>query len=403
MNERIVTLLHKSIGDIPLDESEKKELDNWLAQSPYNRSLFEEIMNKEKLQEDVKEMLSYDIKDLWSKIEQRKEGKIVSIDSTKYKWWYAAAAVIFIMLTVGAYYIFITRVKQEMAATKPTEKRFKNDVAPGHDGAILKLADGRTIILDNAANGALTTEGNTKIEKTANGQLAYHATTGKQQMKVAYNTLSTPRGRKFQLTLPDGSNVWLNAESSITYPSAFIGAERKVEINGEAYFEVAKDASRPFRVSVAPSPSERAGGEVVEVLGTHFNIMAYNNENSIKTTLLEGSVKITKGNSSRLLTPGQQGQVSSGAEEIKVISDENLEEAIAWKNGLFIFEGADIKTIMRQVSRWYDLEINYEKEISQTFSGTIQRTVSASKLFNYLELTGHVHFRIEGKKVTVTE
>ena len=403
MNERILALLYKSISDTELDETEKIELDNWLAQSPHNRSLFDEIMDREKLEEDVKEMWQYKIKDLPARIIQLGERKTVSIESSKYKWWYAAVAVLFIMLTVGAYYIFIHEVKKETAAINTEEKRFKNDVAPGHDGAILKLADGRTIILDSAANGALTTEGNMKIEKTGNGQLVYHATSAKKP-GVLYNTLSTPRGRKFQLILPDGSNVWLNAESSITYPLTFVGKERKVEISGEAYFEVSHNAAKPFKVKIKTPLGD--GGEV-QVLGTHFNIMAYNNENSIKTTLLEGSVKITKGNSSRLLNPGQQGQVSPGngqvAEEIKVISNANLEEAIAWKNGLFIFDGADIKTIMREVSRWYDLEINYEKEISQTFTGTIPRTVNASRLFNYLELTRHVHFILEGKKVTVTD
>lgn len=286
-----------------------------------------------------------------------------------------------------------------MATTEPTEKRFKNDAEPGHDGAILKLADGRTIILDSAANGALTTEGSTKIEKAGNGQLVYHTAAGKEQQQVLYNTLSTPRGRKFRLTLPDGSNVWLNAESSITYPSAFVSNERKVEITGEAYFEVTHNPAMPFKVKINTSPGN--GGEV-EVLGTHFNIMAYNDERSINTTLLEGAVKIIQGSKSSFLKPGQQAQLNN-AGELKLISNANAEEAVAWKNGLFIFNGADIKTIMRQVSRWYDVEISYEKEISQTFSGTIPRTVNASKLFNYLELTRHVHFRIEGKKVIVTE
>jgi len=400
MNERIVALLYKSISDTELDETEKKELDIWLAQSPYNRSLFDEIMNGEKLEEDVKEMLQYKIKDLPAIIVQLGERKTISIESSKYKWWYAAVAVLFIMLTVGAYYVFIHEVKKELAV-RPEENKFKPDVEPGHDGAILKLADGRTIILDSMANGALATEGNTEIEKTSNGQLVYH--TGKEQQQLLYNTLSTPRGRKFRLTLPDGSNVWLNAESSITYPSAFAANERKVEITGEAYFEVSHNAARPFKVKINTPLGD--GGEV-QVLGTHFNIMAYKDEGSINTTLLEGAVKITQGSKYSFLKPGQQAQLSFPGDrqgKINLVNNANLEEAIAWKNGLFIFNGADIKTIMRQVSRWYDVEISYEKEISQTFSGTIPRTVNVSKLFNYLELTKHVHFRIENKKVIVTE
>jgi len=321
-----------------------------------------------------------------------------------YWWRYAAAAVLFILFSAAAYFIFFNhKVKQDMATTGPGEKRFTNDVAPGTEKAILTLADGTTIVLDSLSNGAIAQQGNTVIMKE-DGLLAYNADTKNLPTGILYNTITIPRGGEYRsLVLADGTKVWLNAESSIRFPTAFIKNERVVEITGEAYFEVAKNPSHPFRVFVAP-PLGGGGGMKVEVLGTHFNVNAYSDEAAIKTTLIEGLVKIVNNEKASFLKPGQQAilrLVQDKKEEIKIVDDADIEEALAWKNGLFRFQKADIKTIMRQVSRWYDVEVEYEKEVTETFSGTIPRNVTVSKLFTMLELTGHVHFKIDGKKIAV--
>jgi transmembrane sensor len=221
--------------------------------------------------------------------------------------------------------------------------------------------------------------------------LSYNTLKNKSS-EVVYNTISTPRGGQYQLMLADGSKVWLNAASSLRFPASFVGKERKVELLGEAYFEVAKNAKMPFKVKV--------NGMEVEVLGTHFNINSYENESTIRTTLLEGSVKINKNNSSSLLKPGQQAQMNK-AGEIKIINDADVEEAIAWKEGKFQFDRADIHDIMRQLTRWYDVDVEYKGTVSSHFGGTISRDVNLSQVLNMLHLTGEVKFQVEDRKVVV--
>jgi len=405
MNERIIALLHKTLNELSLDEAEKKELDDWLSQSPHNRSLYEEITtDPENLQKDVREMLLYDSKAIWSKIEQRRQGKIFFIQTPKNRWWLQAAAIIlFIMISVGAFFFSNYKTKPGMANTEPTEKRFKNDVEPGREKATLTLADGTIVALDNTANGTIAQQGNTVIMKE-DGLLAYNTDRNTSQAGILYNTLTTQKGGEYRsLVLSDGSKIWLNSVSSIHYPTAFIGKERTVDITGEAYFEVAKNRAMPFKVNV--------NGMQVEVLGTHFNINAYGDETVIKTTLLEGAVKIVAGGKASFLKPGQQAMVSSPptggggrekAAEIKIINDADVEEVVAWKNGMFSFKKGDIETIMRQVSRWYDVDVVFKDKISGHFVVTgIPRTVPVSKLLQVLEMMGGVHFEIDGKKILV--
>jgi transmembrane sensor len=394
MNERIIVLLNKLISDLALDESEQNELENWLAQSPHNRDVYKEILSKEKLEEDIKEMLLYNSQDIWNKIEERTEGKLVSISASRKRWWYAAASVVLIMFSIGAYFIFFNhKEKQDMATTEPTGERFKNDIDPGREKAVLTLADGSKITLDNEVNGRIAQQGNTVVMKDE-GLLAYNTDKNKSQVEALYNTLTTGRGEEFRsLVLSDGTKVWLNSVSSIHFPTAFSGKERIVDITGEAYFEVAKNISMPFKVKI--------NGMQVEVLGTHFNINAYNDEPSIKTTLLEGAVKIVAGQKISFLKPGQQASLNTNG-EIKVVNDPDLDEVVAWKNGMFKFNGADINTIMRQVSRWYDVDLVFEDNIFGHFVVTgISRTMPVSKLFTVLEKMGGVHFEIEGKKILV--
>ncbi|MDB4923995.1 FecR family protein [Mucilaginibacter sp.] len=269
-------------------------------------------------------------------------------------------------------------------------KEIKTNITPGSNKAILTLQDGSKIVLNDAKDGTLAQQGNANVVKLANGQLVYNKTNAEPE-KVLYNTMTTPRGGQYKLTLPDGTEVWLNSASSITYPTAFVGKERNVNITGEAYFEVAKNKEKPFRV--------RSGNQTIEVLGTHFNVMAYADEDAIKTTLLEGSVKIVENNEASILKPGEQAIVDKNG-SVK-IGPALVDEALAWKNGYFKFNRVNIKYIMRQLARWYDVDVLYEGNIkNDEFVGTIGRGENIRQVLHILELD-NVHFKIEDKKIIV--
>jgi ferric-dicitrate binding protein FerR (iron transport regulator) len=325
--------------------------------------------------------------------------------------WFRYAAVL--LLLIGAGYLFYDNFYKGKMFVQLDPVR-KPDVAPGGNKAVLTLADGSVIVLDSAANGLLSQQGNTKVMKSASGQLAYEAggpvnvagsgnsTASNGTGVVKYNTISIPRGGQYQIQLPDGSQVWLNSSSSLRFPTAFYGKSREVEITGEAYFEIAKDVNRPFYV--------KANKMSVEVLGTHFNINAYTDEPVVKATLLEGSVRVKKAGESVVMTPGQEAQVineamgdaSTGRAMIKLINDADLEEAVAWKNGLFHLTSADVGTIMRQLVRWYDVDVEFEGGIpSGHITGEVPRNTSLAKVLKVFETSG-VHFRIEGRKIIVT-
>lgn len=323
---------------------------------------------------------------------KEKDDKVISL--RRYSFIrVAAAAAILILLTGGAWYYFYQKPEAGITKNNSDTNRFKNDIDPGSDKAVLTLADGSEIILDNAQTGTLTQQGNTKIILLDAGQLAYNTHGTKANGEVLYNTISTPKGGQYQIVLADGSKVWMNAASSLRFPTAFAGKQRNVELTGEAYFEVAKNAAMPFNVQVNDLN--------VQVLGTHFNVMAYNDENVIKTTLLEGAVKVTKGTVAGLLKPGQQAKMDKDAGNIK-IATADVEETMAWKNGLFLFNNDDIKTIMRQISRWYDVNISFEGNIpAKNFTWQISRNTNVSQVLKMLELTKEAHFKVIGKKIVV--
>ena len=305
------------------------------------------------------------------------------------KWfrWSAAAAII-IILSTWSFFVLRNSKTTTPTVSQPTQKeRFRNDVAPGQEGAILTLSNGNTIILDSTDNGSLALQGSTEIIKR-NGQIEY-ANPGNSS-EVVYNTMTTPNGRQYSLVLADGSKVWLNAASSITFPTAFISTERRVTITGEAYFEIAHKNDMPFIV--------QKGEMSVQVLGTHFNINSYD-EQSINVTLLEGSVKVSKGNESSLIKPGQQAQLQN--DNIKLINKADITAVMAWKNGLFSFNATDIGSLMRQLSRWYDVDVVYDKKINELFYADIPRNTNLSDALKALELTGKVRFEINGKKIIV--
>jgi len=306
----------------------------------------------------------------------------------------AAAAVILVI--AGVVYISqSTRGKTPIAATQPAAS---HDVAPGHEGAILTLADGKQIVLDSSGDGSLAKQGGMSITKEHAGQLVYQTEpTGIFPQATMYNTLTTPRGRRTAVVLSDGTKVWLNAASSIKFPAAFMGKDRTVELSGEAYFEVAKDADKPFRVKV-----NRPGGNMnIEVLGTSFNIMAYDDEATSSTTLVDGSVKVATSAGTSLLKPGQQ--LLAGADgKTSLVADADVQKAIAWKDGNFFFRGDELGDIMKQLARWYDIEVRYDSPVTDHYTGKISRQVNISQVLKMLQAAGGVNFTVDNRQVRVS-
>ena len=334
--------------------------------------------NSEEIKQSIQEDLNYSI-------QEHSKNRIFKIRALQ-----SAAAAILILLTAGIYYY---QNSPEPVIVKTETPRFRNDVAPGNNKAILTLDDGSKIDLDDAKTGILASESNIDIKKTGDGQLEY--TAGAQNVKtVKYNILSTPMGGEYQLVLPDGSKVWLNSGSTLRFPTAFIGSERIVELKGEAYFDIAKNPKMPFLVRTNNAMD-------IKVLGTQFNVMAYDDEKNINTTLVEGSVEVLKGSEKTNLKPGQEAILNRGSGNIKV-AQADLEQAIAWKNGYFIFYNENIESIMRKVSRWYNVDIVYHGNLNnKDFVGTISRNKNVSELLKMLELTGAIHFSIDGRRITV--
>ncbi|KAA2241726.1 FecR family protein [Chitinophaga agrisoli] len=305
-------------------------------------------------------------------------------------WWkYAAAAAVILLAGVGGFYWYQQQQVKPAIAMDQASRPAVQDAQPGGNKAVLTLADGSTVTLDSAGN-RLMQQGSTAVHQQG-GTLQYNA--AGSNADVSYNTLTTPRGGQFQLTLPDGTKVWLNAASSLTFPVAFTGRERAVTLTGEAYFEVVHNAAMPFKVHVE-------GMEVAD-LGTRFNIMAYHDENAIKTTLIEGAVGVSDGRKEALLKPGQQAVLDKRSTAGLKVQAADIDQAIAWKNGEFFFDHTSIYEIMRQVSRWYDVEVGYQDSLNAYLSGNIRKNVNVSEVFRMLELAGDVRFKIENKKATV--
>ncbi|HTN07424.1 FecR family protein [Agriterribacter sp.] len=309
----------------------------------------------------------------------------------KPSYWKRIAAAASVIIGLGLYaYLFSGGENKNAVLSSVIPKIVETDVAPGTDGAMLTLADGSHIFLDSSNNGITVAQGATVI-KNLNGSIIY--TAKDSGSAVMYNTMTTPKARTFQLTLADGSRVWLNAESSITYPTHFPGKERCVIISGEAYFEIAGDPERKFIV--------RAGDITTEVLGTHFNINTYKEESLQKVTLLEGSVKITAGASDLVITPGTQAVFSQG--KLKVNNSVDVEQVVAWKNGAFTFRQTDIGEVLRQLSRWYDVEIIYPDGIfHKLVSGSMGRDLNLTEVMQVLKGLG-VKSKIEEGKLYVSQ
>ena len=303
---------------------------------------------------------------------------------------YAAAAVIVFIISAGLWFLG-TEPKPKLAEKQPE----KETILPGGNKAILTLADGSRISLSDAPDGTIASQAGIRITKAKDGQLVYQVLESPTNVSspVKFNTIQTPRGGQYQVVLPDGSRVWLNAASSLKYPTHFTGSERKVELDGEGYFEIAHNKALPFRVV--------SNKQVVEVLGTHFNVNAYSDERSMLTTLLEGSVKIvTSQGRSELIKPGQQSELYANG-DLK-LSAVNTELAVAWKDGKFIFRNEELESVMRKLARWYDVEIEYEKGVPQkTVWGNVSRFDNVSEILELIELSKVAKFKFKGRRIIV--
>jgi len=324
--------------------------------------------------------------------------------------WFVAAAVI---LTLGAASWWFMAHRPTPTVTPNVSPAVAADIRPGGNKAMLTLADGRRINLDSSTNGVVAAQQNTTVSKPADGQLAYKGSANEKPMPLAFNTLSTPKAGQFALTLADGTRVWLNNASTLRYPVAFTGSDRSVDLYGEAYFEVARDLAHPFRVIVhrvttpttAPTPSAVGADQTstIEVLGTAFNVMAYSDEPDERATLLSGSIRCTDAGHSTLLRPDQQSVLDDkGA--LHVLSHVDVQEVIAWKNGYFHFDHSSLENTMRQLARWYDVDIRYEGRPSpQEFTGRIQRDLPLSVVLQHGLENDHVHFSLQGRTLIVNQ
>lgn len=386
----IAGLIHKVQEKKPLSDEEQEELNEWRREAGH-KELFVQLNDRKSFIAEVKSMEEYNntgeaVNVIFDRLGLKLPDQSRRISLLRRR---LSVAAIFLLAIAGAW-LLVAREKGIKSNTPVIASG--NNITPGGNKAVLTLADGSKIVLDSTHNGQLAQQGNARVVNE-DGHVIYHA--GGKDESVVYNTMATPRGGQYQLVLPDGTKVWLNAASSIKYPTAFASKERKIELTGEAYFEVTK-RNNPFIVSIL-SPS---GDGEVEVLGTHFDVNAYGDEEMVKTTLLEGAVKLVRNNKSILLRPGQQAGYGNN-DGPELLKDADTEEALAWKNGIFLFNEASIETVMRQVERWYDIEVSYAGKIpAGHFSGTVNRNANISQVLKILELSD-VHFRIEGRKIIV--
>jgi transmembrane sensor len=396
-NSSILFLLQRYLDD-QLTETEYAELAKWLQQYPADEPLSEWLQTLG-MQQSVAS--GYD-RSRWQPIvetilrqqagpEEDEERQILPVrQMTSGKWRWAAAAAVVIGISTGGYFLFFDRPGKEIAKTEKAPPI--NDIlAPTGTKTTLTLAGGKMILLDSVQNGTLAQQGNAQVSKLANNQLAYNTSTAKP-MEAVYNTLSTAKGGQTMVVLADGTQVWLDAASSLTYPTAFTGGTRKVVLTGQAYFEVAHRSNQPFSVEV--------NGTEVKDIGTAFNINAYEDEPVAKITLVDGVVAVMHQDRQVVLKPGQQARIDGA--QLSVAAGVDVDEVLAWKNGQFQFDNAGTSEIMRQVARWYDVDVRYEGDVLQRhFSGGVPRAANASALLHVLELTKSVRFRVEGKQIIV--
>ncbi len=370
-----------------LSEKEHDELDDWVNESDHNMHLFEDLTDEKNLEANLEWMDKVQTEQSYNAMQEKGAFNLPQKKNYNRQIWLAAASVIVLL---GVFFVYKYTARKsgsvENIATADTTL-----LKPGGNRATLTLADGKVIDLTYAKPGLIEDDSTSHVNKTADGELVYVKDSSVTNAS-ALHTLSTPVGGQYQVMLSDGTKVWLNAASTLKYPPAFSVNERKVILTGEAYFEVAKNESKPFRVLVADSTT-------VVVTGTHFNVNAYQNEKEQQVTLLKGSVTVLNTNNVTKLEPGTQALIKN-----KTITKSNVadaEEITGWKDGLFVFHDAPIESIMMQLERWYDATIIYKAATKQLFNATIKREEPLTEVLKLLELNGYVHFKIENKTIYV--
>ncbi len=378
-NFPVSDLLQKFL-DGTITDTESETLFAWLKEHPSENNPELEALLEKNYQRSFEEPPALTTA-AGSRILQRlMESTATPVVPIRRRWIpYAAAVAVLLIATTAT--LIIRRPKE----VTPMANNTTNAVKPGNH-AYLTLADGRQIQLDSAYGNIVQHQG---LQVANNkGELDYKGTAGSAEM----HTLSTPKGGQYRLMLPDGTAVWLNAESSITFPTAFNGNSREVKMSGEVYFDVKQAANQPFKVNID-------GKNTIEVLGTAFNVNAYTDETAIRTTLIQGSVRILHDNTSAVLKPGQQGVVSH--DQLNVNSNVDMDMVVAWKEGLFRFDRTPVDIVLRQLSRWYDVEVVYEKGVPNIlFSGEIKRDLDLNQALTVLS-TMDVHYKIEGRKLVI--
>lgn len=384
--ERLTELFNKQLEG-SLTPAERQELAAYAMQNglqPALQQLIEDAWSKTGAEEDV---LPEKAAEIQAFILQEENRQAITRRLPAGKWWWAAAGVLLLFTSGLLYHQWYGKSDGAVAVVKPVE-----DIRPGSEGAVLTLSDGRRFTLDSVSNSIVSGKNGVEAE-IKNGQLEYKAAGTAAEQPELY-TVTTARGKQFQLQLPDGSKVWLNTASSITYPSAFHGNFRKVSVTGETYFEVnTLSAVHPFEVA--------CNGQTVTVLGTRFNIDSYKDDGVVKTTLRDGKVRVTTGagGETRVLRPSQQSLVAeNGAIEVKEV---NVEEVIAWQMGYFSFTNTPFAQMMRQLARWYDIEVKYEGKVPQTeFEGRLNQSVNLSRVLDFFKESG-VKFRLENHTLII--
>ncbi|WP_164974134.1 FecR family protein [Filimonas effusa] len=403
----ITTILFKVIQETALTDEEQAKLHTWLEAAPENLQLYRSVQDETGLAAKMERFTSYDVPGGFDKFIRLVGGKKQMAPVRKLHRWWAVAAVS--LLFISAAWLWF---HQEKKGTSNPVAETASLVAPGREGAILTLSDGREILLDSIPDGTTVALQEGAAARVVAGKLVYEG----ESSKVLFNTMKTPKGRQFQLLLPDGTKVWLNAASSITYPTVFAGGERRIELQGEAYLEVVKNAGAPFIVNVNNKAE-------IQVLGTQFNVNAYENEALIRTTLLEGAVAVTLPSAAAgganpqtaVLKPGQQAQIknlitddkqpginqAAQRGDIKVVKDVDTRTVTAWRNGVFNFSGVDFSTVMRQLERWYDIEVIYEKSLPDVqLGGEMSANVSLNQLLGIFDRF-RIHYRLDGHRLII--
>ncbi|WP_158795633.1 FecR family protein [Pedobacter sp. L105] len=366
--------LLKKFSNGQCTEQEKQLLDSWFVQ----------LKSSQGLHPVVEQELNEDLDQVWQSLKaslpERAPLRTVTV------WLRFAAAAVILIVAGTSLFLFVNH------QARKNQSVYVNNVSPGTNKAYLTLSNGKRVVLNNTATDTLHDQTGMQISQTAQGQLVYSGSANTANSGSSYNTIETPRGGQYEVVLPDGTKIWLNAASSLKYPASFAGLKnRTVELKGEAYFEVTHNASQPFIVKTSQ--------QQVEDLGTHFNISSYAEENETKTSLFQGSVKVSGNTLNCILKPGQQSVLAAAT--LKVIPDD-AEATIAWKNGNFLFNHEHIESIMKKLSRWYNIDVQYEGAIPDDwFAGSVARSQQLNDVLRKLELTGQIHFKVEGRRVVV--